>query len=296
MKRWILLFITFLPITVWAWNATGHRQVAALAWEVMDIPVRRQVTLLLRQHPDYARWQKRQQEKDPDYGVFLEASTWADDIRGDRRFYSPNEYPTPLLPGFPDMARHGNWHYQDAQGGELARRLPELAQTLTEKGSGQDERAGEQAYALVWLLHLVGDLHQPLHTGGRSDRGGNQLKVRLNQNVPGFKAGKQISLHRYWDNLPGPPWLRGERLRASIATLERIPDEKGRTGDVESWLAESQVLARRGAYPTVKGGTGRISPAFHQKAKGIAEERIALAGYRLGVWLNQLFGAASSTY
>ncbi|MCL2075574.1 MAG: S1/P1 nuclease [Betaproteobacteria bacterium] len=273
MKR-LFFLLAFLPVTALAWNAAGHRQIAALAWEVMDEPVRRQAILLIKQHPDYDRWLARQ--KDPDYGAFLEASVWADDIRRDKRFYSQGEPQTPPLQGFPTMARHNDWHYQDEERGELGARLPKLAEILADSTRGQDERA----YALVWLLHLVGDLHQPLHTGGRSDRGGNLFQARFFA-----RPHEEVSLHRYWDNLPGPLWLRGERLQASLATIERVEDG-GKTGDVKSWLTESRALVEQGVYPPDEDG--EISPAFHQQARAMARQRIALAGYRLGMWLNLL--------
>ncbi|MCL2020971.1 MAG: S1/P1 nuclease [Betaproteobacteria bacterium] len=276
MKRWFFLLVGCLPLTAMAWNAAGHRQIAALAWEVMEEPIRQQAVILIKQHPDYSRWRARQQEEDPDYGAFLEAAIWADDIRRDKRFYSSDEPETPLLPGFPNMARHGDWHYQDEAGGQLAKRLPELAEILANSTRGQDERA----YALVWLLHLVGDLHQPLHTQGRSDRGGNLFNARFFA-----RPHERISLHRYWDDLPGPLWLRGERLRASLPDIERTQDG-GKPGAVKNWLAESRALVERGVYPP--GEDGEISPEFHQQAKATARQRIALAGYRLGMWLNQL--------
>lgn len=281
MKRWIALLLGCLPLFAGAWNATGHRQVAARAWEVMDAPVRAEVVRLLKQHPDYARWQARQRQQDPDYGAFLEASIWADEIRSDRRFYAAREPKTPLLPGFPDMARHSDWHYQDESGGVLAERLPELAHMLADKR----RKASERAYALVWMLHMVGDLHQPLHTWGRSDRGGNQFYARF------FGRPKErISLHRYWDSLPEPAWGR-----APLSGRVSGKSPETATGDVKRWLRESRALAKKKAYPPLVKGLGDISPKFHQQAKTAARGQIARAGYRLGMWFNLLLQAKTGT-
>jgi len=280
LKPCLLLFILCLSQTALAWNAAGHRQIAALAWDLMEEPVRQEALFLLKKHPDYPRWLKQQREQDPDYGVFLEASVWADDIRRDQRFYSPGERQTPLFPGFPDMARHSDWHYQDESSGKLAERLPQLAKIVAEQRQGDEERA----YALVWLLHLVGDLHQPLHTRGRNDKGGNLFLVKLpRKSAASGKERWQVSLHSYWDDLPGPSWLRGERLRATLPGLQHPPG--GKTGDVKRWLAESRALVRHKVYPSAPG---EISPEFHKRAKAISRQRIALAGYRLGMWLNLL--------
>jgi hypothetical protein len=72
------------------------------------------VSAVLRKHPDFERWQERSKDADADRAAFLEASTWPDDIRRDRRFYTAGHAPpTPTLQGFPDMERRLAWHYVD---------------------------------------------------------------------------------------------------------------------------------------------------------------------------------------
>jgi hypothetical protein len=269
----------------YAWNAAGHRQIAALAWEAMSAGSRQKVAALLRQHPDYPRWRQRQQRSaptiNPDYGVFLEASTWADEIRGDARFHGPRDTPTPRLPGFPDMLRHSNWHYRDVEGGEIDRRLKKLAATLA-----TGDRAA-RIYALPWLIHLVGDIHQPLHCGGRNDRGGNQTTVF----VPARKKRREMSLHRYWDTLPGHAGQRGKALETALNTLRRLPQPSRveAVGDVNRWYSESRALLSRQVYPP----RPRISADFQKQAEAAAALRIRAAGHRLGRWLDRLLQGAS---
>ncbi len=280
----LLVLLLLLPLPAEAWNAAGHRLVAALAWQEMQPQTRERVSALLRQHPDHARWLKRQQEPhDPAYGVFQEASTWPDEIRSDPRFHDADEPPTPLLPGFPNMLRQTHWHYRDEPGvrseGEIDTRLEWLARELA---SG---RAAGQVHALPWLLHLVADLHQPLHTGGRGDRGGNDFEIEnpFNPKKP------FMSLHAYWDDLPGPPWLRGKYLDEPLrrlAALERAPQ-----GDVALWLEESREWLARQVYPDTPGTLlPLVTPEFHRRAQAIADARLAAAGRRLGRWLDQLLG------
>ncbi|MCX8144795.1 MAG: S1/P1 nuclease [Azovibrio sp.] len=279
-KSLVCIVLLLLPFAAPAWNGAGHRLVAALAWQEMRPAARERASELLRRHPDYARWRQRQQEADVDYGVFQEASTWPDDIRRDPRFHDWDEPPTPRLPGFPDMLRQRHWHYLDraaAEPGEIDTRLLTLANTLAHG------KVADQVYALPWFLHLVADLHQPLHTGGRDDRGGNAFTIEN----PYAPRQPFMSLHRYWDDLPGPPWLRGRSLDQALQRHIALPPPA--QGDVADWLAESQALLAGPVYPNAQGSLlPLVTPAFHRRAQAIAAARLAAAGRRLGRWLDQL--------
>ncbi len=281
-----------------AWNAAGHRLSAAIAWRAMAPATRAAVAGLLAAHPDYARWTARVGEGDAGYAAFLAASTWPDDIKRDRRFHDDTAVPTDVLPGFPDMARHRRWHYADVRlddgrrtgKGELDRRLPQLAATL------RDARAptAARSYALPWLIHLVADAHQPLHVvsrhdaDGDSDDGGNALWVE----TPLHPRLREMSLHAYWDDLPGPPWLRGERLEAATtALLDTTPaDARTIAAGLNAWLAEGRKLARTVAYADLAGATPTIDERYHARARRTANERIVLAGHRLAYLLDALLG------
>lgn len=184
-----LLFV-LTPASAMAWNSAGHRIIATIAWERLDQTTRQAVVTILRQHPDYDRWQMHANGADPGRTAFVEASTWPDDIRQDRRFYNADtDPPTPTQEGFPDMERRLTWHYVDRpvspsggilpSAGMIDRQLPALAQVVGNRKAALSERA----YALPWLVHLVGDAHQPLHAasrygaGGQSDNGGNNVMI-----------------------------------------------------------------------------------------------------------------------
>ncbi len=282
---YLIILLLFFASGAQAWNGAGHRLVAALAWQEMSPQARHQASALLKAHPDYARWLKRQRSADPAEGVFLEAATWPDDIRNDRRFYDSGKTPTPLLTGFPHMERHKNWHFAEpaAEGGagQLDERLTLLAKDL------QNGAAPARSYALPWFLHLVADLHQPLHTGGRRDGGGNGYEVEhsLNPRKP------FMSLHAYWDDLPGPPWLRGKQLAQRLARLQETETarEAQKVGNVSGWLDESRALLAHGVYPETEGSLlPLVTEAFDQQARQTADQQLLRAGHRLGAWLNRL--------
>ena len=292
------------PSGAWAWNAAGHRLVAAIAWNEMKPKAREEAARLLRLHPDYSRWLARAGAEDADRRVFIEASTWPDEIRKDARFYSAGKgEPTPALPGFPDMERRSDWHYVSIPldagfdgkplSGQLDRRLPELVRTLDEAGPQTD---AERIYALPWMIHLAGDSHQPLHASaqpggaGRWDKLGNGLQVRNP-----FNPRKPVStLHAFWDDLPGPPWLRGDRLDAAAQALAAAHARVNRSVDTERWIEESWRLARDKAYPAVQPGSDdvpEITETFYAASRVIADRRVAQAGFRLAAVLNRAFAA-----
>jgi len=300
----IMLLMLLLPLPTLAWNAAGHRLVACMAWDQLEDKPRSVLAQLLREHPDYARWRKRSGDAGSDRTAFIEASTWPDDIRKDSRFYSAGvDTPTLTLPGFPDMERRRDWHYvnrpfgdsraeqsrhlarSEPASGRLEKQLVALAQTL----GSPDARSSERSYALPWLIHLVGDAHQPLHTSlrldaeGKFDRLGTGLMV-LNPFNPRTSS---TTLHAFWDDLPGPPWLRGERLDAdcralTASHLRPTPSSSGQ------WIDESWQIARSSAYPPGNDSLPTISAEFYENARAIANRRIAEAGYRLADLLREL--------
>lgn len=292
----LLIFSAFSTFPALAWNAAGHRLVATIAWECLDNDTRSAVADILRQHPDHASWQVRG-GAEPGLAAFLAASTWPDDIRKDSRFYNAGEdLPTTPVSGFPDMERRRHWHYvdqshgsatNDAFTGGLDHQLPRLIHAF----DSRQATANERAYALPWLIHLIGDIHQPLHTvsrydaDGRGDRGGNELAI-INPFDPQNPA---TNLHRYWDNLPGPPWLRDARLEYVAKTLMAIYPPP-LIGTPEQWLAESRQIAGNDVYPFIDAAVPvpTISAAFNQRASEIARRRIADAGYRLAELLQRL--------
>lgn len=279
-----LLFLLLLP-PAHAWNAAGHRIVAAIAWQQLSPASRTAIDAALAQHPDARLWAERAKSSAPD-ARFFEAATWPDDIRRDPRFYDEDhEPPTPALPGLPDTARHKRWHYVDlddagrVREGELDRQIDRLTTLLRSTG-----KIDEISNALPWLVHLVADIHQPLHVGRHGDEGGNQLEIEN----PFNRRRPFGNLHQYWDDLPGPPWLRGKRLAQTVASLlDSVPPP--RPGDTLRWREESRAL-HGASYPTMQGSLlPLVDEAFLTRSRRIADQQLVAAGYRLGWLLESIF-------
>jgi S1/P1 Nuclease len=161
----VLLTLAVFPLPALAWNIPGHMLSAAIAYQVLqqeNPQTIEKVKTLLEKHPWYAnQWQARLQDvpvADRDQVLFMQASRWADDIRTQ------------------DKAQNRpSWHYinlpfkPEEQPADVQVREPEPVNILTAMAENESVVKNEndserKAIALTWLFHLVGDIHQPLHT------------------------------------------------------------------------------------------------------------------------------------
>jgi len=163
-----------------------------------------------------------------------------------------------------------------------------------------------QAQALRFIIHFVGDIHQPLHCATRvdsanpqGDRGGNQVSI----NIPG-KDGtlKKTNLHSFWDGGIGTFPLTGPNFKPP--PLSQIPAAaaKATAGNPATnpalklddpynfvaWADESTTLAKDVAYKGIENGA-KPSAAYKNKAVKVARQRVAWGGYRLAALLNSIW-------
>lgn len=290
-----------------AWNNAGHRLTAAIAWDHLTPKTRLEVSRLLHQHPDFERWTGREKhyESLPEEAIaFIESATWADDIRHDPRFHEEKDGAVSAEdPGdFPDLSRHRDWHYDNqplagkaptpnhTDDGQLSQQLPRLIHQL----GNRHTRLKHRAYWLVWLVHLLGDIHQPLHVvsrfdeEGRGDAGGNGQAVMDTRHPRRMRT----DLHSYWDDLPGPSGLRGDALAETAASWQAdLPFRSVKEGNPRQWQRESLELARTVAYAGIPPGrTATLGPDYQREAEAVAQVQITRAGYRLARLLNRLLG------
>ena len=155
-----------------------------------------------------------------------------------------------------------------------------------------DPMFARNADAVRFLLHFIGDIHQPLHCGDDGDRGGNDTMVQWSRRADGgFRYSTK--LHAFWDGeavyasgLAGPPLVN------RLVTTARAHWAEWASGDAIAWCSESVAIALRQGYPDGKaGGTQTMSPAFIRAARDAAMQRMAQAGARMAWTLNTL-GAA----
>lgn len=295
----LLALTLLLPLPALAWDGTGHMMVAAVAYDRLTQAARVRADALLRRNPDYGRWIEGVPEADRARTAFLRASTWADDIKGRAGYTDAGDNPNApgaiRLLGYADKRRHRSWHFVDIAFSPDATPVPPppaanvrsvivAARAVLRTRS---RRADARSYALTWLLHLVGDIHQPLHAAERvtagapkGDRGGNDVVVCTTA------CGR--TLHALWDD------ILGERVPvAAIAQRVRLlpapPPAAVSVRSPAAWARESNALARDVAYAPPVRADNEPSPldaAYLERAKATARAQVALAGARLAALLN----------
>jgi hypothetical protein len=157
----------------------------------------------------------------------------------------------------------------------------------------------QRAIALAWVLHLVGDIHQPLHCSARvtstelqGDRGGNLFLLDTT-------GTNSRNLHSYWDGILSLAFTKtaaesDETLINRIAQtiLTHHPKTKVQSrfklGEIEAWSKEGLDCAKRSVYPSWLHRYETPSKKYRKRAYRAAESAIALAGYRLAEMLNRL--------
>jgi len=313
MKRTALMlsWLVFSSVPALSWNGFGHMEVAAVAWDrLSDKPqIQARITQLLMRNPLYDSWTRDQPDDIREKVGFMRAATWPDIIKGDGQHVEdgapgshgnrPTGTPDDFLNiGYSDNRMHKYWHFIDKPFSPDHTRLlqPEepnaqsriaLFRRTLASDSGVDD--GVRSYDLTWLLHLVGDVHQPLHATSRfthahdgGDEGGNLVKIRCGQRIEVFcQSG---GLHTFWDDLLGPTDGPPERVIHAQGGLEDPDENLASNTDEAVWIKESFEAAQAVAYAApirTDDQPAKLTATYKRIALAKAEERVALAGARL---------------
>jgi hypothetical protein len=281
----LTLFVFCLPAH--AWGDEGHEVIGLIAEHYLEPAVRSRVQAMLAGDSSGLTATDIAHE-----------ATWADKYRDSDRDSAGMRY-----------RRTRNWHFVDLEmdGPDLNRacfgraRLPpgipaslgpardcvvdkieEFYAALMSPTAGDEERR----LALQFLLHLVGDLHQPLHAGDDHDQGGN----RKTASAPGIAAN---TLHHHWDTefvarLGANEAEIAQRLLAQITDAKRA---QWSTGTPDAWAMESWAVAKRHAYGLLPRASApdyyELSEAYVSEATAVTAEQLSKAGVRLAWLLNR---------
>lgn len=314
-SAFVVLFVISLVFPALAWDDVGHKITGYIAWQRMSPQARQNVINILRTAPEDSTlgiyYQPYGAESDDDRKLeyFMLVATWADIVRdfgaesGFRNEVRQRKY------------HRSNWHYDDIfwkqvdgkvelltgfpEGGQGVKKLKEFDTELRSSTT----KSPEKAIAIAWLMHIGGDLHQPLHTSARvtdrepkGDQGGNLFQLT----PEGTPRAQQLNLHWFWDsivsrNMPIKPRMCERDYIESVAKkmIKANPFNSLRSdlklGQYDDWQKESFAYDNTVVFSPDLKRNQMPSKQYTKKAFKLAERQLAMAGYRIGETLNAIF-------
>ena len=255
MKKIALLSIwALISLQSIGWGATGHRIVGLIAERYLSKKAKKNIELVLKDE------------------TLAEVSNYMDFIKSDDayRHMSPWHYAT-----IPDGTTYENAGTPEQ--GDVIVTIQRLLQELRSKNFTDED----EAFALKCLVHLVGDVHQPLHVGNGDDRGGNDVKLTY--------FWENSNLHRVWDSgiIDQQKYSYTEYVNW-IDHPSKQEIEVWQSSDVLDWAYES-VECRKQCYETLPEDK-KLSYRYNYDNIELVNQRLLQAGIRLASLLNELYG------
>ncbi len=250
----IIAFFMLLPqMEALAWGATGHRITGEVAEKYLTKKAKRNITKIIGNES------------------LAMVTTFMDEIKSlpEYKHLDPWHYCT-----IPD-----GMTYEQAGTPEQGDAIMAIEKFIEELKTKQFSQ-GDEAFTLKCLVHLIGDIHQPLHVGRPGDRGGNDIEVEY--------FWKKNNLHRVWDS----GMIDGTQLSYTEYTAWINHAEKGQMAQwqnstVRDWAHESMTY-REGVYDLP--ADGKINYAYDHRHLPTVNERLLQAGVRMAAVLNAIYG------
>ena len=253
-----------------AWSRLGHAEIARIAQARLDPPVLAEVQMLLRNDLNGAGLPSGRR-------TLPEVASWPDEIRSlapDRDYQGWHTRANPVCGG--ELGPCSNGHCVD----ELIERYGAILRD-------QDQPLRERNRALKWVVHLIGDLHQPLHSGVAKDHGRTPVL-----SIRGKAIKSNATLHSVWDDQLARIALKGWHCPDQ-------PEGVDAGGSPRTWMLESRDVSLHHVYEPIAGFDCRqplpefldLDDAYVQQAIPAIRLQIERAGLRLAARLNQWLAA-----
>ena len=267
--RWMVIVAVCLglcPASAFAWGRQGHAAVATLAQKNLSPEALAQVQVLLADDLD-------RNEKPSHRKTLASVASWADEIRDIAQPDTYKGWHTRANPVCSDrLGACKNGYCVD-------RLIIKYVAILRDRS--QPARARNEA--LKWVVHLVGDLHQPLHSGVNIDRG------NISAGIIGGEVKPGTTFHSLWDIEVAVLALKGGPLQGRLADAKPLPADAP-----TQWMKEARDVARSSAYDTLPGFSCNthlktplmVDDAYMQQAAATARKQMENAGLRLAHLLN----------
>jgi hypothetical protein len=253
MKKTILfLLIISINTVASAWGVTGHRAIGLIAERLLNPKAKKNLQALLSRES------------------LAMASTWMDEIRSDSAWDHTADWHWVTI----ETGRR----YEDSQrnpNGDVISTLERLVAEIRARNIS----AKQEVEYVKMIIHLVGDIHQPLHVGCCDDQGGNRVKLKW------FR--EESNLHRLWDSdLIDHTKLSYTELADALLLPEASRIRLWQNASVRDWAYESMDLRPR-VYAI---GDGKLGYEYAYHHSSLMKDRILQAGVRLAGILNSLYG------
>jgi hypothetical protein len=235
------------------WGATGHRTVGAIAQEYLNKSVEKKIDKLLK-------------------GESLAlVSTFGDDIKSDKRFKHLDPW------HYINMPFDVNYENSEKnKEGDIYLAINKCVDILKNKNSSEDDKV----FHLKMLVHLIGDLHQPMHVGRVEDKGGNTIQLQW------FKTG--TNLHRVWDsNLIDHFGMTYTELANNRKKISQAQMKEWQKGTIADWLEETHQLTPK-VYSSVEVGQN-LGYEYAYEQMDLVRIQLHKGGVRLAKVLNDIF-------
>lgn len=247
-----LLIFSFASLNAFGWGQTGHRAMGLLAEKHLSKKARKELNRIL---------------KGESLGM---VSTWMDEIRSDTSYNYAGDWHWVTIPD-------GQTYEQSEKNpkGDVIQAIERLiAELKSRKFTGKEEMD-----RVRMLVHLIGDIHQPLHVGLGPDRGGNSVKVMW------FRADS--NLHRVWDSdMIDDKNLSYSELAEWIGNPSESDLSKWQKSTARDWANES-ISYRKQVYDY---GDGKMGYQYSYKYFHVVKLRLQQSGVRLAAVLNEIYG------
>jgi len=254
MKKIVLLvgFSFGVTLSCLGWGVTGHRATGLIAERHLSAKAKKKIKQLLGQES------------------LAIVSTWMDEIRSDSTYNYT-----------------ADWHWVTIETGKTYDESPKnpngdvimtIERLVKELKAGNLDRQKQIAH-IKMLVHLIGDIHQPLHVGCCDDRGGNSVKVKW------FRS--ETNLHSVWDSgMIDDTKLSYTELADALGKPDRLTVSAWQKNSVRDWANESMSY-RKQVYAV---GDGNLSFKYPYKNLDSVRHRLLQAGVRLAGILNSIYG------
>ncbi|MBW8200519.1 S1/P1 nuclease [Flagellimonas abyssi] len=255
MKKTLFLLLLF-PVLVFGntiWGKTGHRVTGQIAQNYLTGKAKRALNDLLEGHS------------------LAFVSTFADDIKADRSYskYSAWHYVNyPLGTSYRDSDK--------SEYGDIVVAIEECIQKVKNNENSKEDRV----FHLKMLIHLIGDLHQPMHASRVEDKGGNDIQVQW--------FGEGSNLHRVWDkNLIESYGMTYSELAYELSDVDKKKRKAIQGGTIYDWVDESHAICAE-LYDSVEIGD-KLGYRYSYDYNDLLFQQLQKGGIRLAKVLNDLF-------